>query len=88
MPPEAILYVRVQPRASRDRITLLPDGSLKIWCSAPPVDGQANDAVRRLLAKALGVAPSRVEVLSGESSKSKRLRIDGLSLEEVLGKLD
>lgn len=80
------LEVRVTPRSSRDRVDL--DGfSIKVWTTAAPTDGQANEAVRRLLAKALGLAPSRLSLVRGDSSRSKVFEVEGLTMEEALGKL-
>lgn len=70
------LAVRAQPRASRDEIAGPHDGALKIRVTAPPVDGKANAALIKLLAKAFGVAPSAVRMVSGETSRVKHLEID------------
>lgn len=80
------LDVRVTPRASRDRVQL--DGELvRVWTTAAPTDGQANEAVRKLLAKRLGVAPSRLSIVRGEASREKTVEVEGLSPEEVRTKL-
>lgn len=80
--PDADLPVRVTPRSSRNKVEVV-DGQVRIWVTASPTDGQANDAVCQLLAKTLGVAPSRVTVHRGHTSRDKTLRIEGLGLEEV-----
>jgi uncharacterized protein (TIGR00251 family) len=69
--------VRVAPRASRDRIIGPREGALKVSLTAPPVDGAANEALRKLLAKTLGVPKSAVEIVRGEHSRTKLLRIHG-----------
>lgn len=74
--------VHVRPGGRRDAVDGTFDGVLALRVSAPPVDGRANEAVRRLLADALGVARSDVEVVAGHGSRRKRVRIDGD--EEVL----
>lgn len=71
------LDVRVIPRASRDGLAGMRDGRLLVRVSAPPVDGKANAAVCALLAKAAGVPKGAVSVVRGESSRDKRLRIEG-----------
>ena len=71
--------VRVQPRASQTAITGELDGALKIRLAAPPVDGAANEELIRWLAKFFEVARSHVEILSGETSKQKIIRISGLA---------
>jgi len=67
--------LRVQPRARHDAFGEAQDGSLRVRIQAPPVEGQANAALRRFIAGAFGVAPSRVTFLSGEQSRIKRLLI-------------
>jgi hypothetical protein len=84
---EARVRVRVQPRASRDEIVAWQDEALRVRVSAPPVDGEANAAVERLLAHALGVAPSTVSVVRGERSRDKVVRVAGLSLADVHARL-
>lgn len=54
------------------------DGVLQVKVSAPPVDGKANRALCRLVAKQIGVAPSRVSVIRGEKSRQKVLLIEGI----------
>jgi uncharacterized protein len=71
------LPVRLQPRASRDEIAGVRDGVLVVRVTAPPVDGAANAALCRLIAKRAGVAPSRVSVVRGERSRDKRVRVEG-----------
>ena len=75
--------IRVVPRASKSEIVGGVDGSLRVRISAPPVDGAANAEVVRLLAKALGVAKSNVSIISGEMSKTKRVRIVGSTPERL-----
>jgi uncharacterized protein (TIGR00251 family) len=75
----AELTVRLTPRAGRDAVTgVRADGVILARVSAPPVDGKANRALCRLLAKALGVAPSRVRIVRGQSARDKVVRVDGL----------
>jgi uncharacterized protein (TIGR00251 family) len=72
------LRVRVQPRAHRNELAGERGGSLLVRVTAPPVDGRANDAVRRLVAKRLGLAAGRVEVARGAGSRDKLLRVEGV----------
>ncbi|MGB5195267.1 MAG: DUF167 domain-containing protein [Polyangiales bacterium] len=69
--------VRVAPRASRNRVVGVQDGSLKVALTAPPVDGAANEALRKLLSKTLGVSKSAVEIVRGERGRTKLLRVRG-----------
>ncbi len=79
--------VRLTPRAARPKVELRADGSLAVHVSAPPVDGQANAALVKAVAKALGLAPSRVLLLRGERSREKLLRIEGLDAGEIRARL-
>ena len=79
----ARIAVRVQPRARRDEIGGERDGALLVRVTAPPVEGRANDAVRKLLAKRLGVAPGRVAVIRGASGRDKVVEIEGMEEEAV-----
>jgi uncharacterized protein YggU (UPF0235/DUF167 family) len=80
---ETELPLRVTPRAKRNELSLGPDGGLVAHVTAAPVAGQANKAVILLVAKVLGVAKSRVHITAGETSRNKRVRIEGLSGEEI-----
>ena len=51
---------------------------IQVRVTAPPVDGEANAALEKLVAKKLGIAKSKVEVVKGETSREKLLEIDGL----------
>ena len=75
--------VRVAPRASRNRVVGIQDGALKVALTAPPVDGAANEALKKLLAKELGVAKSDVEILRGDRARIKVLRVHGVSASDV-----
>ncbi len=68
--------VRVVPRARRDEIAGERDGRLLVRTTAPPVDGAANDAVRRLVADHFGVKNRQVTLVRGERSRDKVLRIE------------
>jgi len=75
--------VLVQPRASRERLGPVHDGRLKVSVMAPPVDGEANDAVIALVAKKLHVARGSVAVVAGASSRRKTLRVAGATRQQV-----
>lgn len=72
-----LIDVLVQPRASRPRIGPVRQERLVVAVTAPPVDGAANRAVVEAVAGALDVARSQVEVVRGESSRRKTLRVRG-----------
>ncbi|MGB5367744.1 MAG: DUF167 domain-containing protein [Polyangiales bacterium] len=78
-----VFEVRVAPRASRSRVIGVQDGALKVALTATPVDGAANQALRKLLAKTLGVSKSDVEIVRGDRARIKLLRIDGIRAADV-----
>lgn len=73
--PGATFALRVTPRARRNAVSL-QDGQLRAHVTAPPEDGRATAAVTKLLAKALGVAPSRLTLVRGATSRDKLFRLD------------
>jgi uncharacterized protein len=79
----ARIAVRVQPRARRNELAGERDGVLLVRVTAPPVEGRANDAVRKLLAKRLGVAAGRVSVVRGASGRDKVVEVRGMQAEAV-----
>ncbi|WP_071795025.1 DUF167 domain-containing protein [Natronohydrobacter thiooxidans] len=68
--------IRVSPGARRAGLSRGEDGQLRVVVTAVPEKGRANDAVRRMLAKALGVAPTRLTLLRGQTSRDKLFRLD------------
>ena len=70
-----ILTLHIQPGAKKTEITGLHGEALKIRLAAPPVDGKANAALIAFLAKACGVSKSSVELVSGDTSRAKRVRV-------------
>jgi uncharacterized protein (TIGR00251 family) len=75
--------VRVQPRARRTAIAGEHAGAVKLRVASPPVDGKANEECRRFLAGLVGVSASSVEIISGDSSRDKLIRIQGVSADRV-----
>jgi uncharacterized protein len=75
--------VRVQPRASRTEIAGEYKEAIKLRIAAPPVDGKANEECCRFLAKLLGVGASSVEIVSGDSSRDKVIRVRNASVERI-----
>jgi len=84
---QVVLRVRLTPRAAREQVTLLDDGSLAVRVSAPPVDGRANAALERAVAGALRIAPSRVRLVRGARSREKAVRVEGLGATEIRERL-
>jgi len=73
-----VIRVKVVPRSSRSRLVGCEDGIWKLKITSPPVDGQANKGVTAFLAKSLGIARRKLEIVSGEKSRLKSIRIEGL----------
>jgi len=79
----ARIAIRVQPRAKREEIAGERDGALLVRVKVAPVEGRANDAVRKLLAKRLGIAPSRVSIVRGATGRDKLVEIDGMEADAL-----
>lgn len=77
------MLVHARPGAKKDAIVGEYNGRLKISLNAPPIDGRANSALIAFLAKKLKVAKSAITLSSGETNRSKRLIIAGLSVQQV-----
>jgi uncharacterized protein (TIGR00251 family) len=77
------LAIRVQPRAKRTEVAGERGEAVVIRVNAPPVDGRANEAVCRLIAKRLDVPRTAVQIVRGESARDKLVRIDGLTADEA-----
>ncbi len=73
--PGAVIAVRVTPRASRNAVVLDGD-TIRVMVTTVPESGKANAAVIKLLAKALGIAKTRLVLLRGASGRDKLFRID------------
>jgi uncharacterized protein (TIGR00251 family) len=79
--------VRVAPRASKNQVVGVEGDAVKIRLAAPPVEGKANEALEKFLASLLDVPRSSVEIIAGQSSRNKVIRIRGVSparLEQVI----
>lgn len=86
-PGGVYVTVWVQPRASRTKFAGLHDGALRVQLAAPPVDGEANAELVRFLAKTLSLPRQAVELVSGASSRKKRLLVTGVTLIEAAERL-
>ena len=71
--------VRLKPRAKRNALVREQDGVLHVSVAAAPVDGKANAALCKLIAKRVGVARGQVSVIRGERSREKLVRIEGMT---------
>ena len=86
--PSATVSVRVVPRSSKEGVAGFEGGVLRIRLNAPPVEGKANEALVRFLAKAVGVPRSRITLVKGEKGRNKIVRVDGITREALLAGLD
>jgi uncharacterized protein len=75
--------VRVQPRAGRNEIGGEWQGALRIRLNVPPVEGRANEALRRFLADHLNVPLGAVKIASGQRSRVKRVEVQGARAEQI-----
>ena len=73
--------VKVVPRSSQSEIVGELDGTLKIKLKSPPVEGAANAELVKLLSKTFGVSKSEIEIIGGQTSKSKQIKISNLESE-------
>lgn len=72
-----VLTLHIQPRASKNEVCGIQDNALKVRLTSPPVEGAANKLCREFLAELFRVPKSAVEIVSGETSRHKRVRIKG-----------
>ena len=70
-----MIRVKVLPRSSRTELVGKTDGVYRIKLTAPPVDGKANKALVTFLAKKTGLPKGKIQIVSGEHSRSKTIRI-------------
>ncbi len=79
-----LLTLHVQPRAKRNVVEGFDSaGRLKVRVTSPPADGAANDAVAEVLASTLGVAKRQIMIQHGHTSRTKRVRVDGINADEA-----
>jgi uncharacterized protein (TIGR00251 family) len=78
-----VFEVRVIPRSSKSEIIGEHNGALKVKLASPPVEGAANDELIKVIAKAFRVPKSGVEIVSGRSSRTKKVSISGAPSEQI-----
>ena len=78
------LEIRVIPRAGRSGFAGLRDGALLVKLAAAPVDGAANDELIALIARTLKIPKRDITIVTGERSRTKRIRIAGIDREQAL----
>ena len=84
----AKISVRLQPKASREELRGWDeDGVLRVRVKEPPVDGAANAALVRLLAKYLGISRGAISIIHGATGRNKKLKDEGLSARQIKNRL-
>jgi hypothetical protein len=84
---DVLLKVRAAPGASREGVKGLHGEALKVAVAAPPERGKANEAIARLLAAHLSLRPSQIKIHSGEASRDKWFRLEGVTLKRLQSSL-
>ena len=79
--------VRVVPRASANQVRGVYGDAIKICVTASPVRGAANKALLKFLARKLGVKNYDIEILTGHSSRTKRIHVSGITAEKIRSNL-
>jgi len=70
-----IIYIKVIPKSSRNKIEKISEGEYKAWITAPPVQGKANEALVKVLADYFDVSKSQVNIIGGKTAKTKIVEI-------------
>jgi uncharacterized protein (TIGR00251 family) len=86
-PAGVVIEVKVMPRSSRNRIDGIRGDRLLVRLTAPPVEGAANDALREVLGRALGIPATLIQIAAGSHSRQKRVVIPGVAAADVAGRL-
>lgn len=83
--PEGVTFkIRVQPRAAKNQLAGEYEDAVKVRLTAPPVDGEANQACIEFFAKLFGVAKSQVELVAGHTGRSKIIKVFGVTGQQAL----
>lgn len=85
---DIIIKVKIVPGSSKNKIIGAYNDALKISIAAPPVEGKANKKCIAYLAKYFDVAKSKIEIISGQTSKNKIIKIYDISQKEFLDKIE
>ncbi|HSF02155.1 MAG TPA: DUF167 family protein [Solirubrobacterales bacterium] len=81
------MRARLQPRAARDEVVGERAGRLLVRVTEPPLEGRANGALVKLIAKRAGVAKGRVSLIRGAQSRDKLVRVEGIGEQELRRRL-
>jgi len=86
-PDGVLLSIKLQPRASANEIGEAMGNELRVKVTAPPVDSAANEALVRLLAETLDCGRNKVELVRGQTSRHKTVRLHGMTAEDVMKRI-
>jgi hypothetical protein len=87
--PSGVLKVRVAPRAKKNEVSeFLPDGTIKIRLTAPPVEGKANKSLIKFLSSILDIPRANLEIISGLKGRNKIVRVIGMDQKSVYRLID
>jgi uncharacterized protein (TIGR00251 family) len=86
-PDGVLLSVKLQPRAAKNQINGTQGNELKIQVTAPPVDSAANEALVQLQAETLDCGRNRIEIIRGQKSRHKTVKLYGFTAEEAFQKI-
>ncbi|MCK4240393.1 MAG: YggU family protein [Candidatus Atribacteria bacterium] len=85
---DIVIKVKIVPGSSKDKIIGIYNDALKIAIAAPPVEGKANKKCIAYLAKCFDIAKSKIEIISGQTSKNKLIKINDVSQKDFLDKIE
>ena len=83
-----VLLIRAQPGARKNAVLGQRAGALRVAVSAPPERGKANEAILEVVAESLGCKGSAVRILSGATSRMKRVLVTGMDREKILDRIE
>jgi uncharacterized protein len=84
---DIIVKVYLQPKSSKNEIVGPYRDAIKVKVTSPPVEGKANEALIRFLAKEFKTSPSSIEIVKGHHSREKTLRIAGMMDQELVKRI-
>ncbi len=85
---QILLKIKVQPNSSKNGIEKVENGLLKIKLTSPPIEGKANKDLIKFLSKLFSIPKMNFEIIQGEKSRIKTVKISGISLENLIKKVD
>lgn len=88
LPDGISMKVRVQPRASRNKIAGMYGDSLKVVLTSPPVDGEANQACIDFFAKVFALPKTDISIIAGHKNRNKTIKVRGLGEAAIRARLE